>query len=112
MQQQLQRIVDSLESAQSRLRKLADRIPVEAWARRPAVDAWSAVECVEHLNLTSRAYVPLLRSAIAEARELRAETAREYKRDFTGAFLGAMIGPLRQVGKFRLMRVKTTDDFV
>jgi hypothetical protein len=112
MQQQLQQIVDSLESAQARLRRLADTIPVDAWARRPAPDAWSAVECVEHLNLTSRAYIPLLRPAIAEARDLRAEAPREYKRDFLGAFLSAMIGPLRHVGKFRLMRVKTTDDFV
>jgi hypothetical protein len=112
MQQQLQQIVESLESAQSRLRRLADKIPVDAWVRRPAPNAWSAVECVEHLNLTSRAYIPLLRTAIAEARDLRAEAPREYKRDFVGAFLGAMIGPLRHIGKFRLMAVKTTDEFV
>lgn len=112
MQQQLQQITDELESAQSRLRRLSDRISVEAWTRRPAPNAWSAVECVEHLNLTSRAYIPLLRTAFAEARELRADAPRHYRRDFAGAFLGAMIGPLRHIGKFRLMRVKTTNDFV
>ena len=26
--------------------------------------------------------------------------------------MGAMIGPMRHIGKFRLMRVKTTNDFV
>jgi hypothetical protein len=112
MHQQLQQIVDSLDSAQARLRRLADGVAVEAWTRRPAPDAWSAVECVEHLNLTSRAYIPLLRSALAEARELRAETPNRYKRDFVGAFLGAMIGPLRHFGKLRLMPVKTTSDFI
>ena len=112
MQQQLQRIVDSLESAPTRLRRLAARISVEAWLRRPAADAWSAVECVEHLNLTSRAYIPLLRTALIEARDLRASPPRVYKRDLIGAFMGAMIGPMRHIGKFRLMRVKTTNDFV
>src|SRR5881628_3041589 len=91
MQPQLQQIVDSLEAAQSRLRRLADRISVDAWIRRPAPNAWSAVECVEHLNLTSRAYLPLLRSALTEARDLRADSARRYKRDFLGVFMGAMI---------------------
>jgi hypothetical protein len=112
MQQQLQQIVDSLESAQSRLRRLADTTSVDAWARRPAPNAWSAVECVEHLNLTSRAYIPLLRSALTEARDLRVDPPRQYKRDLLGAFMGAMIGPLRHIGKLRLMPVKTTADFV
>jgi hypothetical protein len=112
MQQQLQQIVDSLESAQSRLRRLADTTSVDAWARRPAPNAWSAVECVEHLNLTSRAYIPLLRLALTEARDLRGDPPRHYKRDLLGAFMGAMIGPLRHIGKLRLMPVKTTADFV
>ena len=112
MQQQLQQIVDALESAQSRLRRLADAISPEQWTRRPTPDAWSAVECIEHLNLTSRAYLPLLRTAVAEARDFRSPAPRRYKRDLRGAFLGAMIGPLRHVGKFRVMPVKTTSDFV
>ena len=112
MQQQLQQIVDSLETAQSRLRRLADGVAPDDWTRRPAPDAWSAVECVEHLNLTSRAYIPLLRTALAEARALRLAAPDRYKRDFLGAFLGAMIGPLRHIGKLRLMPVKTTSEFV
>jgi hypothetical protein len=67
---------------------------------------------VEHLNLTSRAYLPLLRDALAEARLLRAPAPKRYKRDALGWFLALMIGPLRHIGKMRLGKVKTTPDFV
>ena len=112
MQDQLQAVVESLESAQSRLRRLADSLSEKQWSRKPAPNRWSAAECVEHLNLTSRAYVPLLRDALAEARLLRAPGPERYRRDGVGWFLGMMIGPMRHIGKFRIGRVKTTEDFV
>jgi hypothetical protein len=34
---------------------------------RPAVDAWSIAECLDHLNATARNYLPALDEAIAEA---------------------------------------------
>jgi hypothetical protein len=111
MHQQLAEIVASFESAQDRLRRLSDRISEEQWSRRPAPESWSAAECVEHLNLTSRAYLPLLRTALAEARLLHA-TPAVYKRDALGWFMAAMIGPIRHIGKFRIGKVKTTAAFL
>src|SRR5712691_3254590 len=35
----------------------------------PAQGRWSAVECIAHLNLSNRAYLPLLDSAIEQLRE-------------------------------------------
>ncbi len=37
--------------------------------RRPAEKRWSAAECVEHLNITNRAYLPRLSEAIRTLRE-------------------------------------------
>jgi hypothetical protein len=67
---------------------------------------------VEHLNITSRAFLPLLRDACAEGRLMRRPPQRHYRRDPVGWFLSAMIGPLHHVGKFALLRVKTLPDFV
>jgi hypothetical protein len=111
MQQQLVAIVESLDSAQSKLRSLGDKISDGAWARHPTPDAWSAADCVEHLNLTSRAYIPLLRDAIASARLMRAPEPRQYRQDLPGRLLGFMMRPLRHIGKFKIGRVKTTGPF-
>lgn len=113
MQHQLAVIIDSLESAQSRLRALSDRVSQKDWNKKPAPESWSAADCVEHLNLTSDAYVPLLRDALARARELgRAGAPVHYHRDALGWFMSMMIGPMRRIGKFRIGRVKTTSGFV
>ncbi len=112
MQQQLADIVQSLESAQSRLRRLTDKLPEAKWNRKPAANEWSAAECVEHLNLTSLAYIPLLRNAIARAGEVRHSPTKRYHHDALGWFLSAMFGPLRRLGKFKIGRVKTTPAFV
>ncbi len=112
MQRQLGELVDSLEKAQGRLRGLSDSISKEAWTRRPGSESWSAADCVEHLNMTSSAYLPLLRDASAEARQLGSPFSTRYKQDVIGWLLSQMIGPMRHIGKFRIGKVKTTADFV
>ena len=112
MQKQLAAVVESLESAQARLRRLSDRVPDSKWTRRPGVDRWSAADCVEHLNLTARAYVPLLRDATARAREKGREPRKHYRRDALGWFMSMMIGPLHHIGKLKVGRIKTTPPFV
>jgi DinB superfamily len=111
MQNQLAALVESLESAQEKLRSLSDKISSAQFTRHPAPGAWSAADCVEHLNLTSRAYVPLLRTAIAEARLLRAEHSGNYSMGLPGRVLAFMMRPMKHLGKFKLGRVKTTGPF-
>lgn len=111
MQEQLAAIIGSLESAQTQLRRLTDKLPDTAWSKRPGPKRWSAADCVEHLNLTSRAYLPLLRDASLEARQLGAAPTRKYRRDPLGWFFSLMFGPLRHLGRFRVGRVKTTPPF-
>ncbi len=112
MQEQLAALTHSLEDAQARLRRLSDTTPEDAWRVPPGPARWSAADCVEHLNLTSRAYIPRLRDAIAEARELHSAPVANYRRDPVGWFLSLMIGPMHHVGRVRIGKVKTTPDFI
>ena len=112
MQRQLKAVTDSLRSAQSRLRRLNDKLSDKEWTSRPAPASWSAAECVEHLNLTSKAYLALLPDAVARARKRDGPRKKHYRHDALGWFFSMMFGPLRHVGKFRVLPVKTTPAFV
>lgn len=111
MHPQLASIVASLEDAQGRLHRLTDQLPDPRWKSRPGPGRWSAAECVEHLNLTSRAYIPLLRRALESAPIERKPKGR-YRRDFLGWLFSMLVGPLPRLGKSRVGRVSTTTDFV
>jgi hypothetical protein len=111
VQQQLGELVDSLKAAQSRLRALTDKLSDSAWSAKPAPDRWSPAECVEHLNLTSRAYLPLLHDAVGKSRKMRGDPTTHYRRDPIGWFMSMMMAPRHQ-RKVPLPRVKTTRDFV
>lgn len=112
MQRQLAEIVKGLERAQLRLEELAVAIPDAAWEERTESDRWSVAECVDHLNLTSEAYIPRIRVAITEAQAMNSPKSTHYKRDLPGRLLGMMVGPLPMFGRMRLGRVKTAPDFV
>ena len=93
MHPQLLAVAGEFRAAQQRLHALAARIPPEQWAVRPAPDRWSVAECVEHLNLTSRAYIPLIESALGQARTLGTPAPRRYRRDPIGWLLWRMMPP-------------------
>lgn len=112
MHQQLARIRRELESAEARLRRLAQHTPDERWAARRDPARWSVAECVAHLNLTGRAYVPLMRAALDEARTLGRPAPRRYRRDPVGWLLARMTGPLPGIGTLRVGRVRTVPAFV
>lgn len=106
MHAELQAVVDEFDTARRRLHALADRTPADSWARRPSPDRWSIGECVTHLNLTSRAYLPLLDDGLARAARLGRPTGRRFRRDPIGWLLWKMSGPPVRV------RTKTTPAFV
>ncbi len=93
MNAQLQAVVDDLVSAQHHLRALYRALPTNAWSHQPAVDRWSPAECVAHLNLTSRALLPLLRAGLVEARARGARTAAGYRRDLVGWLVWQVMRP-------------------
>ncbi|HKW42285.1 MAG TPA: DinB family protein [Gemmatimonadales bacterium] len=93
MHPQLEPIADEYRCAQARLDALVRRTPSERWNRRSDPERWSVGECVAHLNLTSREYLPLLRDAIARARALEQRSVARYRRDPIGWLLWKSMGP-------------------
>lgn len=61
-------IRNELDATTSRLHELVDTMDDAAWCAKPSGSRWSVAECVEHLNITSRAYVPLLRDGLRDGR--------------------------------------------
>ncbi|HVH66279.1 MAG TPA: DinB family protein [Gemmatimonadales bacterium] len=109
MHPQLELIADEYRNAQARLDALARAIPAERWGRRSDPERWSVAECVAHLNLTSRDYLPLLRDAIARARALErgpGGPVARYRRDLIGWLLWRTMGPPVR------LRLKTIRRFV
>lgn len=106
MHHQLQAVIDQFHGAQARLHRLVDSLPEDRWARRSDPKAWSVAECVEHLNLTARAFLPLLERGIAEARRLGGPAPARYRRDPMGWLLWKMMPPPVRV------RIPTAASFV
>jgi hypothetical protein len=111
VQQQLGAIVDSLKAAQTRIRALTDKQSDSPRSAKPGPDRWSPAECIEHLNLTLRAYLPLLHDAVGKAKKMRGAPTTHYRRDPLGWFMSVMMAPRHQ-RKLPLPRIKTTNDFV
>jgi hypothetical protein len=88
---QLQAIVDELEDAECRVLSMAANLPVEQWTCRPGRGRWSAAECVEHLNISSEALLPLLRSAL-DAAGGKLQSAPRYRRDPIGWLIWKLVG--------------------
>ena len=112
MHPQLAAIVDDLEHARTFMRRVVARTPADGWATRPDPARWSVAECIAHLNLTSRAYIPLLRAAFSEHPASPSATPQRYRRDPVGWLIGTLSGPMPRIGGFRFGRVKTKPDFV
>ena len=93
MHPQLAAIATELRDARARLHRLVARVPGGRWAERPHPHRWSAAECVGHLNLTTRAFLPLLDAALDAARRLDAPRPARYRRDPVGWLLWRTMGP-------------------
>src|SRR5262249_31290194 len=92
--------------ARRRAHEIVAPLTPEDWSTRPAGDQWSVAECFIHLNLTSRAFLPLIGDAIARGRGLKLHATGPYRRDVVGWFLcWIMEPPVR-------LRIKTTAPFV
>jgi hypothetical protein len=61
-------IRDELAGTTARLHALVDHMDDASWRTRPGAGRWSVAECVQHLNLTSHSYLPVLRAALDDAR--------------------------------------------
>ena len=110
MHQQLQAIVAQLDAARDHLRVVAEKISPGRWVVRADPNRWSVGECVVHLNLTSAAYIPLIRAALDHP-STGPSHGRAYRRDFIGLMLGYAVGPMPRFLR-RRMKFKTPSGFV
>lgn len=93
MNPQLSAVVEEFQDARRRLHRLRESVPPERWTRRIDPDRWSVAECVEHLNVTSRAYLPVIREALEEGRRMGGGAPGRYRRDPVGWLLWKTMGP-------------------
>ncbi len=79
-------------------------MPAADWAARPGPDQWSVAECLIHLNMTSRAFLPLIEDAIRRGRDQGLFGGKRERMDLVGRLLW-WIATLR-------VPIKTTEAFV
>ena len=112
MNAQLAAAVERFREAQRRVHRLADALPEEKWSVRRLSGSWSVAECVAHLNLSSRAYVPLLDEALARARAIGGPPPGRHRMDLVGALISLAAGPMPRLGRSRVGKAKTPAPFV
>ena len=93
MHAQLNAIVDDLQAAEERFHRLHRVVPHDVWTHRRAAARWSPAECLEHLNLTSRAMLPLLHAGLGGAADRPQLPAPRYRRDVVGWVVWRLIAP-------------------
>jgi hypothetical protein len=110
MNPQLERLEAEFLAAQARLRKLEQTVPHGHWLTRPSADRWSIADCVDHLNRTSEAFIPLLREALqkeaARTPGRAAAADQRYRRDALGWLLSVIMPP-----PVRWVRARTSEPF-
>jgi hypothetical protein len=106
---QLDHVARELDRASYRLAAIAARTPNDRWAQRPDPTRWAVAECVAHLNLTTRAYLPLLDAAIGAAPP---HPGGPYRPAFAGRAIALLAGPLPRIGRRRIGRARTPAAFV
>jgi hypothetical protein len=82
MHPQLLVIREDLGASSDRLSLLAERTNEEDWVTRPSAESWSASECIQHLNATSRAMVPLIREQLNGSAPVK--SVRRFRFNFMG----------------------------
>src|SRR4051794_22042998 len=107
MPSQIAALIDEFEAATARLHRLTAAIDDDVWRERPSTGGWSVAQCIAHLNLTSRVYLPLLDDGLTRARAAGAVSpSRRHRRDVTGWLLWRTMGP-----PVRFAKTNTTPSF-
>jgi hypothetical protein len=101
MTKQVQQLLDEANENSARVRAMFDVQSEESLKRRPPSGGWSAVECIEHLALTTGLYERLVPSAVNDAQRRGARGEGPFTMDFKGRLLKWVLEP-----PYR-MRVKT-----
>ena len=61
---QLSDIIREFDSATQRVANLERTYTEDRWQRKPGPDQWSAIECIQHLNLSNEQMLPRIRESM------------------------------------------------
>jgi hypothetical protein len=81
------------QTLSERAETVAMRLGSALMTARPRPDAWSAAECLMHLQITTKAYLPIWEEASRGAKALGSDTDTPFKLDLWGRFFIWFLDP-------------------
>lgn len=105
-EQQLAEIREEIESGSKRVEQMRSSLSTEKWQTKPGQDSWSAIECIEHINVTNRATLARVAEGLAGLGNMPKHRG-PYHLDLFGWLLVKSLG-----SRSRLSRSKTNASFV
>jgi len=91
------RTLDELEAQFTAIETRAKALVASAGAElsntSPTAGSWSAIECLQHLNISADAYFPIWQQIIANAGPRKAGMNAPYRTDFWGRLLSWILEP-------------------
>lgn len=68
-------------------------LPSDVLMKQPAPDSWSASQCLEHLNIYGRHYIPEIEKAIKKAQSNGSKPTLHFKSGWFGAYFYRLMLP-------------------
>ena len=99
-------IEEEINDATARAWSLVKSTDGRLFTVRPHPNSWSASECIAHLSISTEMFLPVLRTALDDARKRNLVSDKPPKMDWLGSVLRWFLDP-----PFR-QRVKTAQPFV
>jgi hypothetical protein len=90
---QIDGLISELAESSRRAEALRDSRPAAELLRRAGAKRWSAAECVEHLNLSNRAYLPRIDEALSTLREKRRAGGGPFRLEWNARLLKYWLEP-------------------
>jgi hypothetical protein len=90
---ELCRHADALNAAEREMERVVAGLDDAAFNWRPAPARWSIAQCVAHLSLTARLYLPALDDAIAAARAIGLTGPGPYRHGWLGTLFVRSLEP-------------------
>lgn len=99
-------VAAELEECSVRAGRLAGPLSPDKLSTRPQPGSWSVAECLDHLSLTTEAYLPRLDEALADVRNQGLTGSGPFRMEWTARLLRFMLEPPAR------LRTRTSAPFV
>ncbi|MEM7036670.1 MAG: DinB family protein [Bacteroidota bacterium] len=90
------RIIAEVQAQQQQLTAALDGLDESGLTWQPASGKWSVIECLEHLNISYRWYLPRMEAAIEKGKAAGHTPNTDYRRGFWGRRMPKMFRPKAQ----------------